>query len=48
MNPPRQDLVRMDGSRVAAMNENKVAELADLHLSPVEFLSVRSRTTACS
>ena len=42
MNPPRQDLVRIDGSRVAAVNENKIAELADLHLSPVEFLSVRS------
>jgi dipeptidyl-peptidase-4 len=42
MNPPRQDLMRIDGSRVAVMNENKVAELADLHLSPVEFLSVRS------
>jgi dipeptidyl-peptidase 4 len=42
MNPPRQDLVRIDGSRIAALNENKVAELADLHLSPVEFLSVRS------
>jgi dipeptidyl-peptidase 4 len=42
MNPPRQDLVRMDGSRVAALNENRVPELADLHLSPVEFLSVRS------
>jgi dipeptidyl-peptidase-4 len=42
MNPPRQDLVKMDGSRVTAVNENKAAELADLHLSPVEFLSVRS------
>jgi dipeptidyl-peptidase-4 len=42
MNPPRQDVVRMDGSRVAAINENKVAELADLHLSPVEFLSLRA------
>jgi dipeptidyl-peptidase 4 len=42
MNPPRQDLVKMDGTRVTAVNENKVAELADLHLSPVEFLSVRS------
>jgi dipeptidyl-peptidase-4 len=42
MNPPRQDLVRMDGSPIAALNENKIAELADLHLSPVEFLSVRS------
>jgi dipeptidyl-peptidase 4 len=42
MNPPRQDLVRIDGSRVTSVNENKIAELADLHLSPVEFLSVRS------
>jgi dipeptidyl-peptidase-4 len=42
MNPPRQDLMKMDGSRVAVLNENKIAELADLHLSPVEFLSVRS------
>jgi dipeptidyl-peptidase 4 len=42
MNPPRQDLVRTDGSRVVAVDENRVAELADLHLSPVEFLSVRS------
>jgi dipeptidyl-peptidase-4 len=42
MNPPRQDLVRMDGSRIAALNENKIAELADLHLSPLEFVSVRS------
>ncbi len=41
-NPPRQDLVRADGSRVAVVNENKVAELADYHLSPVQFLSVRS------
>jgi dipeptidyl-peptidase-4 len=42
MNPPRQDLLRADGSRVVTINENKVAELADLHLTPVEFLSVRS------
>jgi dipeptidyl-peptidase 4 len=42
MKPPRQDLVRTDGSRVATLNENRVAELTDLHLSPVEFLSVRS------
>jgi dipeptidyl-peptidase-4 len=43
MNPPRQDLLRADGSRVAVINENKVAELADFHLSPVQFLTVRSR-----
>jgi dipeptidyl-peptidase 4 len=42
MTPPRQDLVRADGSRIAVVNENKVAELADCHLSPVQFLSVRS------
>jgi len=41
--PPRQDLYRADGSRIAAINENKVAELADYHLSPMEFLSVKSR-----
>lgn len=41
--PPRQDLYRTDGSRVTLINENKVAELADYHLSTVEFLSVKSR-----
>jgi len=41
--PPRQELYRTDGSRVTLINENKVAELADYHLSPVEFLSVKSR-----
>src|SRR6202790_1032059 len=43
MNPPRQDLLRVDGSRTAVINENKVAELADFHLSPVQFLTVKSR-----
>ena len=42
MAPPRQDLLRADGSRIAAINENKVAELAEYHLSPVEFLTVKS------
>ena len=41
--PPRQDLYRADGSHIATINENKVAELADYHLSPVEFLAVKSR-----
>jgi len=41
--PPRQDLYRTDGSSIAAINENKVAELAEYRLSPVEFLSVKSR-----
>jgi dipeptidyl-peptidase-4 len=38
--PPRQDLYRADGKHVAVLNENKPAELADYHLSPVEFLNV--------
>jgi dipeptidyl-peptidase 4 len=42
MNPPRQDLYRADGSRIAVINENKVGELTDFHLSPVQFLAVRA------
>jgi dipeptidyl-peptidase-4 len=42
MNPSRQDLLRPDGSRIAVLNENKVAELASYHLSPVEFLQVKT------
>jgi dipeptidyl-peptidase 4 len=42
INPPRQDLLRPDGSRIAVLNENKVAELASYHLSPVEFLQVKT------
>jgi dipeptidyl-peptidase-4 len=41
--PPRQDLYWADGSRIAVINENEVRELADYHLSTVEFLSVKSR-----
>lgn len=40
MNPPRQDLYRAEGTHVAAINENKVSELAQYHLSPVEFLNL--------
>lgn len=40
MSPPREDLDRIDGSRVATINENSVPELADYHLSPVEFLDL--------
>jgi dipeptidyl-peptidase 4 len=46
MSPPRQDLFHTDGSRVADLNENKVAELADYHLSPVEFFNVTARDGA--
>ncbi|PYU60731.1 MAG: S9 family peptidase, partial [Acidobacteria bacterium] len=41
--PPRQDLYRADGSRIATINENKVAELADYRLSSMEILTVKSR-----
>jgi dipeptidyl-peptidase 4 len=40
--PPHQELLRADGLRIAAINENHVAELSEYHLSPVEFLSLRS------
>jgi dipeptidyl-peptidase-4 len=40
--PQRQDLYRADGSHIAAINENKAAELADYHLSPVEFVTVKT------
>ncbi|HKQ86441.1 MAG TPA: S9 family peptidase [Candidatus Acidoferrales bacterium] len=40
--PPRQLVTRADGSQIAALNENRVPELADYHLSPVEFLKVRA------
>jgi dipeptidyl-peptidase 4 len=41
--PPRQDLYRSDGSRVATINENKITELGDYHLVPMEFFTVKSR-----
>jgi len=40
MTPPRQDLDRIDGSRLAVINEDSVPELADYALSPVQFLGV--------
>jgi len=40
--PARQDLYRADGSLVAAINENKVAELAEYRLTPMEFLTVKT------
>jgi len=40
--PPTQSLRRADGSLIATLNENKVAELAEYHLSPVEFLKVKT------
>jgi dipeptidyl-peptidase-4 len=40
--PPRQDLLRADGSRIASIDGSTVPDLADYHLSPVEFLTVKS------
>lgn len=40
MMPPRQDLYRADGTRITVINENKVTELAEYYLSPVEFLTL--------
>jgi dipeptidyl-peptidase 4 len=40
MTPPRQDLYRINGSRAAVINANKVDDLAAYHLSRVEFLTV--------
>lgn len=42
MTPPEQLLMRADGSQIAALNENRVPELADDRLSPIEFLKVRA------
>ncbi len=44
LTPPRQDVYRADGTRAAILNENKVTELAEYALSPVEFLTVRGAT----
>ncbi|MFZ0582782.1 MAG: S9 family peptidase [Candidatus Acidiferrales bacterium] len=38
--PTRQDLERMDGTRVAVINEDKIPELAEYRLSPIEFVEV--------
>jgi dipeptidyl-peptidase-4 len=42
MTPPQQWVSKVDGSSKVMLNENKVAELADYHLSPVEFLKVKT------
>ncbi|HKV05496.1 MAG TPA: DPP IV N-terminal domain-containing protein [Candidatus Acidoferrales bacterium] len=40
MTPPRQELFRMDATRVAAIDENRVRDLSEYRLSPVEFLDL--------
>jgi dipeptidyl-peptidase-4 len=42
MTPPRQDVARADGSLLRVINENKAPELAEYHLSPPQFLSVKA------
>jgi dipeptidyl-peptidase-4 len=42
MTPPRADLCRADGSHVTAINENRVAELAEYHLMRPETFTVTS------
>ncbi len=43
MTPPRQDVYRADGAKLATVNENnQSATLEPYHLSPVEFFTVRS------
>lgn len=42
MAPPRQDLDRIDGTRIAVLDENKVVELADYNLSPAKFFTVNA------
>ncbi len=40
--PPRQEVARADGSPLRVINENKVAELTEYHLSAPQFLTVKS------
>ena len=40
--PPRQDVYRSDGTKLATLNENSVVELTAHHLSPVEFFTIKS------
>jgi len=46
MTPPRRNAYASDGSKLATLEENPVAELADYHLSPVEFFTIKSHDGA--
>jgi len=46
MNPPRRDTYAADGSKLATLEEDKVPELAEYHLSPVEFFAIKSHDGA--
>jgi len=40
--PPRRDTYSANGAKLATLEENKVPELAQYHLSPVEFFTIQS------
>jgi len=40
--PPRRTSFSADGSRLTMLEENKVPDLAQYHLSPVEFFTIKS------
>jgi dipeptidyl-peptidase-4 len=40
--PPRQDLYRSDGKKLTTLNENKMAELDEYKLSPIEFFTIKA------
>lgn len=40
--PPRQDIYRSDGKKLTTLNENKMAELDEYKLSPIEFFTIKS------
>jgi dipeptidyl-peptidase-4 len=42
MTPPRRDTYAADGTKLTTLEEDKVPELAAYHLSPVEFLTIKS------
>ncbi|HKE09662.1 MAG TPA: S9 family peptidase [Candidatus Acidoferrum sp.] len=51
MTPPRRDIYSVNGTKMAAFEENQVPELAQYRLSPVEFFTMQTRdgvTLHCS
>jgi dipeptidyl-peptidase-4 len=46
MTPPRRDSYSADGAKLATLEENRVPELTQYHLSPVEFFTIQSHDGA--
>jgi dipeptidyl-peptidase-4 len=44
--PPRRDTFAADGAKLGTLEEDKVPELAEYHLSPVEFFTIKSHDGA--